>query len=124
MWPLLLLAFAAWVGHAFIWTTTLNFVYARPYPKPVLRLWRHFTALIILAFPALLLLTDDWPVGPQVRVGFFLAVLYVVSCVGFGYVYFLICVHRCLHKPPAALLAATTTTLDLWSELGAKAIGD
>src|SRR6185312_425895 len=102
MWLLILLAFVAWGGHAFSWTTILNYVYARPYPKPGLRLWRHFTSLIILAFPALLLLTDDWSVGPQVSVGFFLAALYVVTCFGFGYVSFLISVHRWLHNPPAA----------------------
>jgi len=124
MWLLILLAFVAWVGHAFVWTTILNYVYARPYPKPVLRLWRHFTAVIILAFPGVLFLIEDRNVGERMSASTFLAGLYAVICFGFSCDYFMICVQRCLREPPATLLSETTTTLDLWSELGAKAIGD
>ena len=56
---LLILAFAlayaaAWIGHAFLWTTVLNYVYARPYPKAILKAWRLATGIGILLFPQII----------------------------------------------------------------------
>ena len=51
---LVLLVGLAWVGHAYVLTALLNYVYARPWPKAVLKPWRYVTGVLILAFPLLL----------------------------------------------------------------------
>src|SRR6267378_723279 len=51
---LLLALVAAWIGHAYLWTSILNYVYARPYPKKLLRVWRAITGLCIFGFPLFL----------------------------------------------------------------------
>src|SRR4051794_17766622 len=51
---ILILFFAAWVGHAYLWTTLLNYVYARPYPKAILKPWRLIVGLVVLGFPLLI----------------------------------------------------------------------
>ena len=105
---------AAWVGHACIWVSILNYVYARPYPKAILKPWRHFTGLVILSFPLLVYL--DW--GP-------VAFAYIPICFVFGAIVFpTITLIRLRRKPPAILVSETTHTLDLWKELGRAAIGN
>ena len=48
---LLLVAALAWVGHACILTSALNYLYGRRLPKAVLKPWRFVTGGLILAFP-------------------------------------------------------------------------
>ncbi|MFO0804077.1 MAG: metallophosphoesterase [Gemmataceae bacterium] len=124
----------AWVGHACIWTTLLNYVYARPYPKPILKPWRLFTGVVILAFPflpqyivppehraSLPSQNDEWFNGTTGGVIF----AYVCICLFFGLIVFpIITVRRCLRKPPSVLKNETTHTLDLMKELGPEVIGD
>lgn len=119
--------FFSWVGHAFIWTTVLNYLYARPYPKGLLRIWRAGTGLFVLGYPLLLasavnldgspeLVNSDWGRAWAA---------YAVLCLTFGgLVYPAINVHRLLRKPPACLHSESTHTLDLGKELGPDAIGN
>jgi predicted MPP superfamily phosphohydrolase len=106
----------AWVGHACIWTSLLNYVYARPYPKAILKPWRHFTGVVILAFPLL-----AWPPLPELT-----AVLtYLGVCLFFGlFVFPVITVRRLLRRPPGILKSESTFTLDLMKELGPEVIGN
>ena len=102
---------AMWVGHACIWTALLNYMYSQPFPKWLLRPWRHFTGLVILSFPAI------WLFGAFVP--------YTWVCMFFGAAVFpLITAARLMKRPPKALVSETTETLDLWKELGPAAIGD
>lgn len=136
MWEtLIVLAFAvAWVGHACIWTATLNNLYGRPLPKRLLKAWRFLTGAAILAFPALVLLTfdfdalpapdqppRDWLNGTIGRILF----AYELVCLAFGAIVFpAITLARLLCKTPACVVAKSARTLDLWPELGAKLVGD
>jgi uncharacterized protein len=111
----------AWVGHACFWTCLLNFVYARPYPKVILRPWRHLTGLVILSFPLGLYAAfesdRDWFE--------IVAHSYFAICLAMGAIAFpAITVARLLRKPPAPLVAESTVTLDLGMELGLAAIGN
>ena len=121
---------AAWVGHACIWTTLLNSVYARPYPKTILKPWRHFTGFVILAFPLLIAATFEMSVLPSevlANAGPWGISVLAYSLIGlfFGAILFpVITVRRLRRKPSAVLLSESTQTLDLGEELGAKAIGD
>ena len=105
---------AAWVGHACIWVSILNYVYARPYPKAILKPWRHFSGLVILSFPLLVYL-DCGSLGYS-----YLGVCLVFGAIAFPTITFI----RFRRKPPAILLSETTHTLDLWKELGREAIGN
>jgi uncharacterized protein len=120
------------VGHACIWTAILNNLYGRPLPKTLLKWWRHMTALILLAFP-LLLWTEwnpdrfDYFGGDNTRNalwgGFFFA--YAAICFLFGiWIFPSITIKRRLRKTPTSVIAEQTRTLDLWSEMGSKLIGD
>src|SRR5205823_2265505 len=126
---LLLAFFAAWVGHAYLWTSLLNFVYARPYSKDFLKLWRLVTGLIIFGFLLVIAAAFDtvyqpnWEGDPGVEL--LLLNLYLVLCLAFGgLIYPAVNLYRLLRKSPAALLSETTAMLDLWKELGGQAIGD
>ena len=124
--------FFCWIGHACVWTSILNHLYGRSLPKILLRWWRHFTALILLAFPVLLWSAKN-PDAPTYSIGGDqlnglwgrIVLVYAAICLIFGAVIFpIITVFRLLRKQPPSLLAETTRTLDLWPELGAKLIGD
>lgn len=123
----LFVCFVAWVGHAFLLTTGLNFLYGCALPKVVLKPWRHLTAVVILAFPPLF-----WLVRACVDLGTWeaptaagrAAVLYVLVCVPFAILYAYLTLVRYFRRPPACVVSERTRTLDLWPELGEKLIGD
>lgn len=125
--PLLLLAvglFAAWVGHAYLWTSLLNYVYARPYPKSLLKLWRLITGFLILIFwvPALALLLKGSLPGSGLTADALL--VYGAVCLAVGLLlYPAINLYRLFRKPPPALVAETIHTLDMRKELGDEVIG-
>jgi predicted MPP superfamily phosphohydrolase len=133
-WFLLALAvllFAlAWVGHAYIWTALLNFIYGHPLPKLVLKPWRYATGGVILAFP--LLITSAFNAGfardvwePINGVWGRVVLAYAAICLAFGGLIFpASTVRRLRRKPPACVAAESARTLDLWPELGAKLVGD
>jgi predicted MPP superfamily phosphohydrolase len=113
-WILLYLLFLiAWVGHAYIWVSVLNNLYGRPLSKWLLKAWRLFTGILILAFP--LLLYGDFDVWQ----------FYLWPCVFIGGVVFpVITILRLVRKAPPCVVAESTHTLDLWQDLGHKLIGD
>jgi uncharacterized protein len=120
----------AWVGHACLWTALLNNIYGRPLAKYVLKLWRYATALIILAFPLLVLSVVDFAFTgdrwePIDGLWGRMVLAYSGLCLIFGGVILpAITLQRLLRKPPASVVTETTRTLDLWPELGRKLIGD
>ena len=123
----------SWVGHACIFTAVLNYVYGCRLPKVILKPWRYITGVLILAFPWVVwnipnpesygspgtAILDQFN-GTLGRV----FLVYCIACVYFGTVFPMITIERYLQKPPACLVSETTRTLDLWSELGHKLIGD
>jgi predicted MPP superfamily phosphohydrolase len=132
LWPLLvvLVVLAAWAGHAYVWTAGLNNLYGRRLPKRLLKPWRFVTGAVIVAFP-LLLATGFEPVddagtryaarGPWGNV----VLAYAAVCLLFGAIVFpAVTVYRLLRKPPAAIVAERTETLDVWGELGAAVVGE
>lgn len=133
MSSLVLLALAfGWVGHACIWTALLNNLYGRAWPKGLLRAWRHTTALILLAYPFLAWSAFhadrgvDWLANPQPNGAWGEGVsVYFAICFVFGVAVFpAITLYRAFREPPRAVLAQETHTLDLWTELGPRLIGD
>jgi predicted MPP superfamily phosphohydrolase len=117
--------FVAWVGHAYVWTAQLNYLYARPISKTFLKLWRLVTGLVILTWPFLL-----WSGGPPLFVPNLtpwgsVVLAYWAVCLVFGGVVFpVVTAARLLRKPPAALVSARADTLDLWKELGPAVVGN
>src|SRR4051812_42774202 len=92
---LILALLVAWVGHACIWTSALNYVYGRRLPKVVLKPWRLVTGVVIVAFPALTFAADVLPV----------TVYFVVCLVFGGGVFPAITLARLFHKPPSAVIS-------------------
>ncbi|MBN9122226.1 MAG: metallophosphoesterase [Planctomycetes bacterium] len=130
-----LLVALAWVGHAYILTALLNYVYARPWPKVVLKPWRLVTGVLILAFPwvvwnifnpAAMSSTPLAPGEDPLNGTLGRALLaYAGVCLFFGAIVFpVITFKRYLRKSPACVASETTRTLDLWPELGDKLVGD
>ncbi len=127
---LALLFAAAWVGHACVWTAALNYLYGCPLPKQILKPFRLLVGVVILAFPLLVasafntdfILSDPDPVD---GLWGWLVLYYASACLSVGLVIFpAITAYRLLRKPPVALVAEKTETLDLWPELGEKAVGN
>jgi predicted MPP superfamily phosphohydrolase len=125
-----LLLAVAWLGHACIWTYPLNYLYGSPLPKWFLKAWRLFTGVVIVAGVPLLVwrwtavLTDHdgrFDVSPE----YLFLGGYSLSCLAVGGLVFpAITVYRLLRLRPAAVLAESTRTVDLWPELGDKLVGD
>jgi predicted MPP superfamily phosphohydrolase len=127
-----LLFAVAWIGHACVCTGCLNYLYGLALPKVILKPWRYVTGLIILAFPALLWSAKnpnylDYSVGNDLLDGVWgrCVFLYALVCLAYGaFVFPLVTAARYAPAPPACLVSESTRTLDLWRELGHKAIGD
>ena len=126
----------AWVGHACLWIALLNHLYGRPISKTFLKLWRHFTGVWILAFPAIMYIAvsltgsmhvaeDDfgWNLRPMLYFALVLAYFLAMALIG-GLILPLITFDRLLRLPPVSMLVTQSRTLDLWPELGAKLLGD
>ncbi len=121
-----LVGLLAWVGHACLWTASLNYLYGNPLPKWFLRPYRLFCGIVIVGFPAIAFLI--FPVEqPQAKAEpLTLAVTaYLALCLFYGWLVFpVITVLRLTRRPPECIVAEKTTTLDLWPELGHTAIGN
>lgn len=122
---------AGWVGHAYVWTAQLNYLYARPISKPFLKLWRLATGVAIVGFPLLLASAVDFRfaadgyAGPVYGLWGRAVLAYAAVCLVFGGLVFpAVTLYRLLRRPPAALLARRADMLDLWQELGPAVAGD
>lgn len=120
---------AASVGNAVLLVPALNWIYAQPWDKYLLKLMRALSGLAIVAWPAYLAwvggfgLTEtligwlhfDWhlPLG-----------LYGLLCVAFGLVVFpWVTIQRLRRPRPAALLSNHTQIMDVHKELGYRPAG-
>jgi len=119
----------AWIGHAYLWTGLLNHLYGRPIPKPLLKVWRLFTGVAILALPFL-----PWGIGsyefPQFAffrneiVGRFFE-NYIWFCVFVGGMFFpAVTLYRILRRVPRAVVSERSDTVDYKKELGRVVVGD
>jgi predicted MPP superfamily phosphohydrolase len=122
--PLLVLGFLpVWVGHACIWTHALNDVYGRPYSKVILRPWRMFTGIIILAFPLLPVIASylpEWGLADLVP----LPLAYFGACLILGAIVFpAITLYRLLRRPPSAVVSVKTETIDFGIDTTAEMRG-
>src|SRR4051794_41165454 len=114
-----LLVALAWVGHAYVLTALLNYVYARPWPKVVLKPWRYVTGVLILAFPLMIWALANVPlinVGPpeESRSAMWALplVAYGIACLYYGMIFPVVTLERALRKPPACVVSERTRTLD------------
>jgi predicted MPP superfamily phosphohydrolase len=112
-WVLAVLLFG-WVGHAYLWVSTLSYLYGCPLPKWILKPYRVLCGLVILAFPLILLAPPGLTVWP-----------YLLLCLVLGLiVYPAVTAYRLLRPRPAAALAERTETVDYWERLGPDVAGD
>ncbi len=130
--PAALYLLVAWVGHGYVWTGVLNYLYARSLPKKLLKPFRVFVGVIIVGYPALCLvawrlsqtvspLGEDW-VGILALVGVW---LYLYVCAAFGFVAVpLVSLYRFLRPKPKAVVAEKSDLLPLGKHLGVAAVGD
>ncbi len=107
-WAVIYLLYAAaWVGHACLWTASLNHLYGRPISKGLLKLYRLFCGLVILVFPLIAVPT-----------------CYLLVCLGFGlFVFPAITLARLLRKSPPAVLAERSEVVDFRKEVGPAVLG-
>lgn len=128
---LIALCAVLWIGHACFWTYWLNNFYGRRIPKQFLKPWRLITGVVILSGPPLLLsafrfdfINHDWELinGWWGRIVLAYA---AIVCLPMGLIVFpVVTILRLLRKPPASVLRESTRTIDLWPELGERAVGD
>jgi predicted MPP superfamily phosphohydrolase len=112
-----LLLAGVWVGHACVWTATLNYLYGCPLPKRLLKLFRHFSGLVIVGFPVLAAVGLEF--GPSGLVA-----VYLGGCAAFGLLVFpTITTYRLLRPKPRAVLAERSEVVDYRRELGPAALG-
>jgi hypothetical protein len=110
-WALFGLLFG-WVGHACVWTASLNYLYGCPLPKWFLKPYRLFCGVVILAFPVLVWVEIEEPMD---RVFGF----YRLTCFAFGlFVFPVVTAGRLVRSKPAAVVAERTETVDYWKRLG------
>lgn len=119
----------AWVGHGYLLMLSLNFTYAHPFHRRVLKAQRQLWGLLLVAGPALFALlvgTDLLALGRDAwNEGSYLvpvagAWLCVLAGLGFG----LVTAYRLVPRRPAVLLDERTETLDVAKELGHRPVGD
>ncbi len=115
-----LITLFAVVGHAALLTSILNHLYGRPIPKPILKLVRFATGVLIAAFPVVLVFGDRLVPNPVSG----MLLLYCLVCNTMCVLFLGITVSRLLARPARAILAERTKTLDLWKQLGDAAVGD
>jgi predicted MPP superfamily phosphohydrolase len=115
-----LFATAAVIGHAYLLTSLLNFLYGCPLPKKFLKVYRLATGLLILAGPAVFWFLYDMIPGRFQGI----ILLYALVCANAAVWFAVVTVMRLLDPKPAAVLAERTETVDYWKQLGPAAIGD
>ncbi|GIW84001.1 MAG: hypothetical protein KatS3mg106_723 [Gemmataceae bacterium] len=144
-----LLLLLAGIGHAVLWTALLNHFYGRPWSKSFLRLWRYTTAVIIAAYPvvivyhlwkesALLLDFGNSPHGTNALRGMepslgprsespltAIATAYAVVCLGLGGIVFpWVTWKRLVRRPPPCLQQERNQYYDFWKQHAQDLVGD
>jgi uncharacterized protein len=123
IWNVLVFA-AAWVGHAFWLTVLLNVVYARPLHRKILRTDRMIIALIVFAFPAVVLWITrgsliDHIIHQPDPTGVYLAYCLFV---GLG-VLPIATIRKSFRRIPSQLLSQSHRIVDIAAELGFRPLG-
>ena len=135
--PVALYLLVAWVGHGYVWTGILNYLYARSLPKKLLKPFRVFVGVIIVGYPVLIWLIaqlfwkiksypDDAP-DPVADLYLALAVclLYPLGCFFVGLVVVpAVTLYRLFRPKPKAVVSEKSDLLPLGKQLGPAAVGD
>ncbi|VTS02752.1 metallophosphoesterase [Tuwongella immobilis] len=110
------LAALLWPGHAVIWTVPLNWAYAQPWPKPLLRTIRAICGLIIVGLPlAFVALAQS---GPWEWMQTPWQACYLFACALLAWMVLpIITVRRWLRKPVAPLIAERSIIRNIAAEL-------
>jgi predicted MPP superfamily phosphohydrolase len=119
----------ACVGHAALWTTSLNLTFSRPLPKRFLSLTRRALFLFILATPALFWFALGFDRGIELApypytlccpfMWGYTAVCLVIGLVVFPY----FTLRARLRRRPAALVSNHRETIDVARQLGYRPVG-
>jgi predicted MPP superfamily phosphohydrolase len=116
----LMLAFAAWVGHAAIWLVALNVLYSRPYNKRLLKIAQLIDGLIVFSFPPVLLAL--WRFGATDN-----AVVkgYLALCLGMSLLAIPVAtIARFVRRAAPQLVQRRGEVIDFAREIGRKPAGD
>jgi len=117
----LLFLAAVWVGHAALWTYTLNLAYSRPWHKAFLRTYRALMALVIVGLPIYLVLIA--PGGVRLYdvlttwsswTGIYALICLALGLIGVPYH----TLRRWFTPRPRQILDEQTTHVDVQGELG------
>src|SRR3954451_18089679 len=100
---------AAWPGHAFTLTVTLNLIYSFPLPRKLQRGGRLVVAILVFAFPALAIFDFG---GDELRWTLLTAYLWFAIAVGW-FALPILTVRRLLRKPPSLLVGSSSHVVDL-----------
>jgi hypothetical protein len=120
----MLLLLGAWIGHGYACVVPLNCLYGHPLPRHFLRGSRFAVAVLILGFPAVVAwgdawLLDEWAQRAWTTGTHGLALGYLCLCWLLGLLVFpAITIGRLLYRAPRAVVAETTTTVDVAAMLG------
>jgi predicted MPP superfamily phosphohydrolase len=117
---------AAWFGHAFLWTVALNWWFAQPYRRIVLKAGRATVALSVFGFPLVYWLVRPlrFVAEPGGTAGW-LVVGYLVVCWLTALIYLpVVSVYRARRRQPAEIVALHGHVVDVAKRLGGKPIGD
>ncbi len=112
----------AWVGHGYIWTGILNFLYARSLPKKLLKPFRVFVGVIIVGYPVAVYMART---SAAYTIEHELLKMYLVGCLLVGLLAVpAVTFYRMCRPKPAALVAEHSELLRLGDQLGEAAVGD
>jgi len=107
----LLLLAVVWVGHAAIWTVSLNIAYSRPWHKRYLRAYRLLMAVVISVIPVYLVF--QFPVAELVDHWY----SWVCLAIG-GVIVPLITLQRLLKRQPRQVIDESSVIVDMQKQLG------
>jgi uncharacterized protein len=121
---------AAWFGHAFLMTVCLNWWYAQPFKRWLLKIVRALVAVLVFAFPVCLALNyagrlrELWP-GATTDYGSLPGHAYIWLCwlVTAAYIP-AVSIARARRRDPPHVVHRAGTVVDIGAHLGERPIGD
>jgi predicted MPP superfamily phosphohydrolase len=124
----LLLFVAAWIGHGYLLMLVINWVYAQPWHRTVLKALRLLAGMLLLGGPPAFGTLVGWDlvaVGRDaVADGQLLGpVLYAGICLAASVSFLGVTVWRLVRPRPAVVLDETSESLDVGKELGGRPVG-